>query len=93
MQEGHTIRTQITVGGGSISREWKIIQNRIKVGCGIIVGGGKKQPIVSTMVAIIRPVQGTPCWKRRLRTGGPKSRWELPDYMVTIPQFFNQCNL
>ena len=24
--------------------------------------------------------------QRRLRTGGPKSRWELPDYMVTIPQ-------
>ena len=45
------------------SREWKIIQNLIKVGSGIIVGGGKKQPIVSIMVAIIRyrymPGKGT----------------------------------
>ena len=28
--------------------------------------------------------------QKRLRTGGPKSRWELPDYMVTIPQFASE---
>ena len=28
--------------------------------------------------------------QRRVRTEGPKSRWELPDYMVTIPQLASE---
>jgi hypothetical protein len=50
-------RVHIIVGGGII------------VGSGIIVGGGKKQPIVSTMVAIVRyrymPGKGTLLVKTR----------------------------